>query len=97
MAVVVVMAVVVTATGTTTTLVAVTVLYCTTVSTVAAAAWLASSALLSWYLSNFANYNAIYGSLGALVGMMIWMWVSSIIILLGAEFDSEIARELRET
>lgn len=65
-------------------------------ATVAAAAWLASSALLSWYLSNFANYNAIYGSLGAIVGMMIWMWVSSIIILLGAELDAQIARELHE-
>lgn len=63
---------------------------------VAALAWLASSALLSWYLSNFAHYDVIYGSLGALIGMMIWMWVSSIIILLGAELDSQIARELRQ-
>lgn len=63
----------------------------------AAAAWLITSALLSWYLSNFANYNAVYGSLGAVVGMMVWMWVSSIIILLGAELDSQIARELRES
>lgn len=63
----------------------------------AAAAWLGTSALLSWYLSNVANYSAIYGSLGAVVGMMIWMWVSSIIILLGAEFDAQIARELRKT
>jgi membrane protein len=60
----------------------------------AAAGWLASSALLSWYLSHFANYNAIYGSLGAVVGLMIWMWVSSIVILLGAELDSEVAREI---
>jgi membrane protein len=59
--------------------------------------WLASSALLSWYLSNFANYDAIYGSLGALVGLMIWMWVSTIIILLGAELDSAIARQLRQS
>lgn len=58
--------------------------------------WLASSALLSWYLSNFANYDAIYGSLGALVGLMIWMWVSTIVILLGAELDSAIARQLRQ-
>lgn len=63
-------------------------------ATVAALSWLASSALLSWYLSNFAHYDVIYGSLGALIGMMIWMWVSSIIILLGAELDSQIAREL---
>lgn len=62
----------------------------------AALAWLGSSALLSWYLSNFAHYDVIYGSLGALIGMMIWMWVSSIIILLGAELDSQIAQELRQ-
>jgi len=61
----------------------------------AAVGWLASSALLSWYLSNFADYDAIYGSLGALVGLMIWMWISTIVILLGAELDSEIAREVR--
>jgi membrane protein len=60
----------------------------------AAIAWLASSALFSWYLSNFANYNAIYGSLGAVIGLMMWMWVSTIVILLGAELDAEIAREI---
>jgi membrane protein len=60
----------------------------------AAAGWLATSVLLSWYLSNFANYNAIYGSLGALIGMMMWMWISSIVVLLGAELDAQIAREL---
>lgn len=60
----------------------------------AAAVWIASSALLSWYLTNFANYSAVYGSLGALIGLMIWMWVSAIVILLGAELDAEIAREI---
>ena len=40
----------------------------------AAAAWLGSSALLSWYLSNFAHYDAAYGSLGAGIGLMMWMW-----------------------
>ena len=59
----------------------------------AATAWLISSALLSWYLTNFANYNATYGSLGAEIGMMIWMWVSSIVILFGAELNSEIEHQ----
>ena len=58
----------------------------------AAIAWLASSAWLSWYLANFANYDAPYGSLGAAIGMMMWMWVSSIVILVGAELNSEIER-----
>ena len=56
----------------------------------AALIWIAGSALFSWYLSNIANYNAAYGSLGAAVGLMMWMWLSVIIILFGAELNSEI-------
>jgi membrane protein len=54
--------------------------------------WIAGSSLLSWYLSNFANYDATYGSLGAAIGMMMWMWMSAIIVLYGAELNSEIER-----
>src|SRR3984957_8450778 len=53
-------------------------------SVVAAAAWLGASGLLSWYLASFASYDATYGSLGAGIGLMMWMWVSSIVILFGA-------------
>jgi membrane protein len=59
----------------------------------AAAAWLGGSALLSWYLANFAHYDAAYGSLGAGIGLMMWMWVSSIIILFGAQLNSEIEHQ----
>jgi membrane protein len=62
-------------------------------SVVAAAAWLASSALLSWYLGSFAHYDATYGSLGAAIGMMMWMWISSIVILFGAQLNSEIEHQ----
>jgi membrane protein len=62
-------------------------------SVFAAVAWLASSALLSWYLANFANYDATYGSLGAAIGLMMWMWISSIVILFGAELNSEIEHQ----
>ena len=55
--------------------------------------WLIGSALLSWYLSDFANYSATYGSLGAAIGLMTWMWLSAVIILVGAEFNSEIERK----
>jgi membrane protein len=55
--------------------------------------WLIGSALLSWYLSNFANYTATYGSLGAAIGLMTWMWMSAIIVLAGAEFNSEIEQQ----
>lgn len=60
---------------------------------VAALLWLAGSALLSWYLSNFGNYSATYGSLGAAIGLMMWMWMSAIIVLCGAELNSEIEHQ----
>jgi membrane protein len=64
------------------------------VGTVAAALlWIAGSALLSWYLSNFGNYDATYGSLGAAIGLMMWMWMSAIIVLCGAELNSEIEHQ----
>jgi len=59
----------------------------------AALFWIAGSALLSWYLSAFANYGATYGSLGAAIGLMMWMWMSAIAIMLGAELNSEIERQ----
>ena len=49
--------------------------------------WIAGSVLLSWYLSNFGNYDATYGSLGAAIGLMMWMWMSAIIVLCGAELN----------
>jgi len=48
---------------------------------------------LSWYLSNFGNYNATYGSLGAAIGLMMWMWMSATVVLFGAELNSEIERQ----
>ena len=62
-------------------------------SVLAAIAWLISSALLSWYLASFADYNATYGSLGAGIGLMMWMWISSIVILFGAQLNSEIEHQ----
>jgi membrane protein len=59
----------------------------------AALLWIAGSAALSWYLSNFGNYNATYGSLGAAIGLMMWMWMSSIVVLFGAELNSEIEHQ----
>jgi membrane protein len=59
----------------------------------AAVAWLAGSALLSWYLADFADYDATYGSLGAAIGLMMWMWLSAIVILFGAELNSEIEHQ----
>jgi membrane protein len=62
-------------------------------SVLAGLAWLAVSSLFSWYLGNFANYNATYGALGAVVGLMMWMWLSTIVVLIGAELNSEIEHQ----
>ena len=59
----------------------------------AAFAWLAISALFSWYLSKFADYNATYGSLGAVIGLMMWLWLSVSVILIGAELNAEIEHQ----
>ena len=61
---------------------------------IAALLWLAGSAALSFYLSNFADYNATYGSLGAAIGLMMWMWLSTMVVLLGAQLDTVIERKM---
>ena len=63
-------------------------------SIVAAFLWIAGSGLFSWYLAHFADYNGTYGSLGAVIGLMMWMWLTAIVILAGAELDSEIEHEI---
>lgn len=64
------------------------------VGTLAAAVlWIVGSSLLSWYLSNFGNYDATYGSLGAAIGLMMWMWMSTTIVMVGAELNAEIERQ----
>jgi membrane protein len=62
-------------------------------SVAAALGWLVSSVLFSWYIASFGAYNATYGSLGAAVGMMMWMWISAIVILLGAQLNAEIEHQ----
>jgi len=56
----------------------------------AACGWLAMSGLFSWYVADFGSYNKTYGSLGAIVGFLTWIWMSLMVVLLGAEFNSEI-------
>jgi membrane protein len=62
-------------------------------SVFAAFAWLAGSALFSWYLANFADYSATYGALGAAIGLMMWLWLSAIVVLVGAELNAEIEHQ----
>ena len=56
--------------------------------------WLGSSALFSWYAANFGKFNETYGSLGGAIGFMTWLWISAIVILLGAELDAEMEHQI---
>jgi membrane protein len=62
-------------------------------SLVATLTWLAASAGFSWYLASFGHYEKTYGSLGAIVGAMMWIWITVTVILFGAELNLEVERE----
>jgi membrane protein len=59
----------------------------------AALTWIAASLLFSWYAANFGSYNKTYGSLGAVIGFMTWIWISSIVVLIGALIDAEMEHQ----
>ncbi len=60
---------------------------------IATVVWIAASWGFSFYLQNFANYNATYGSLGAVIGLMMWTWISVIILIVGAEINAEMEHQ----
>jgi membrane protein len=55
--------------------------------------WLAASGLFALYVANFSHYNRVYGSLAGVIIFLIWMWISNVAILLGAEFNAELERD----
>ncbi|GJF31152.1 hypothetical protein KNE206_38520 [Kitasatospora sp. NE20-6] len=55
--------------------------------------WMAASAGFALYVANFASYNKTYGTLAGVVVFLVWLWISNLAILLGLEFDAELARE----
>ena len=64
-------------------------------SSIGATLWILGTLLFGWYVQNFGTYDRTYGSLGAAVGFLTWIWISLVILLLGAEIDCEIERRLR--
>jgi membrane protein len=62
-------------------------------SSLAALLWIAASLGFSFYVGRFGSYNATYGSLGAAIGFMTWIWISAIVILLGAEVSAQIEHQ----
>ena len=62
-------------------------------SIIAAVLWIAASMLFSWYVATFDSYNRVYGSLGAGIGFMVWLWISAVIVLLGGEINAEMEHQ----
>jgi membrane protein len=54
--------------------------------------WIVASLLFALYVSRFASYNKVYGSLGGVIVFLVWLWITNLIVLLGAEFNSELER-----
>lgn len=57
--------------------------------------WALASVGFAFYVANFGSYNKIYGSLGGVIGFLVWLWISNLAVLLGAKFDAELARGQR--
>jgi membrane protein len=54
--------------------------------------WIAASVGFAFYVANFASYNKTYGALAGVIVFLVWLWISNIAVLLGAEFDAELHR-----
>ncbi|GAA6175921.1 hypothetical protein GCM10007927_31960 [Sulfitobacter pacificus] len=63
---------------------------------VAVALWVVLSLAFSYYVTNFGNYNQVYGSIGAVVAMLIWLWITSFLVLYGASLNAQIELWVRE-
>lgn len=59
---------------------------------IAVVVWFLGSYGLSFYLSHLSDYNKTYGSLGAIIGLMLWLYISSLAMLIGAEFNAELGK-----
>jgi membrane protein len=59
---------------------------------VAVIVWIIASAAFAFYVANFSSYNKTYGSLAGVIVFLVWLWISNIAVLLGAEFNAEIER-----
>ncbi|MDQ3931694.1 MAG: YihY/virulence factor BrkB family protein, partial [Actinomycetota bacterium] len=59
---------------------------------IAVIVWIVASAAFAFYVANFGSYNKTYGALGGVIIFLVWLWISNIAVLLGAEFNAELER-----
>jgi membrane protein len=57
-------------------------------ATLASAMWFAATTLFGWYLQRYADYSILYGSLGVGIALLVWMYMISLVVLVGAEFNA---------
>jgi membrane protein len=62
-------------------------------SVLAVVLWVAASALFAFYVANFSSYNATYGSIAAVIVFLVWLWITNLAILFGAELNAELERQ----
>jgi len=54
--------------------------------------WIVASAAFAFYVANFSSYNKTYGTLGGMVAFLVWLWISNLAVLFGAELNAELER-----
>lgn len=59
--------------------------------------WFPATILFGWYVTNYASYSVVYGSLSAAIALLVWLYMLSIIVLLGAEFNAQVYPKVSET
>jgi membrane protein len=64
-------------------------------SVLAVLIWIIASAAFAFYVANFGSYNKTYGAIGGVIIFLVWLWISNVAVLLGAEFNAELERGRR--
>jgi membrane protein len=59
---------------------------------VAVILWIIASLAFAFYVANFSHYNKTYGSLGGIICFLVWLWISNVVVLFGAEMNAELER-----
>jgi membrane protein len=65
-------------------------------ATVATVLWFVSTLLFGWYVTRFANYGQVYGSLGAAIALMFWLYIIALSVLVGSEFNAQMRLPRRD-